>query len=305
MILNDLPITKPEEDILNRSSFAKELANIISNYNESSSLTLGLYGRWGSGKTSLLNMVFEYLKTDEKTIKMQFSPWMFTDEYQLMDQFFKQLLEKTNTKDYAEIWSKLRDIFSYYADNFIAKKDGVLPLLMHLVLKSADNISAEKNSLDNIKQNIIKILGEKNLKLIISIDDIDRLSDKEIITVFKLVKSICDFPNTIYMLSFDYDTVVKALNNIQHGDGRSYLEKVIQVPFEIPTAKKDNIHDIFLSNLQSIIGRSDSKWLERKWRDLFSYGISHYINSIRDVKRFSNLLEIKYKSCLDEYDPVC
>lgn len=304
MIVNDLPITRPEDDILNRSLFAKELANIISNYKAASSLTLGLYGKWGSGKTSFLNMVFGYLEANEKTIKIQFSPWMFADEYQLMEQFFKQISEKTKTKEYAEHWKKIGKSILAYGKFLLPTKLEAFSSVVNTGAQLLNYINIPRMSLHEKKQRIIEDLGKNDLKLIVFIDDIERLSDREIVAVFKLVKSICDFPNMIYVLSFDYDIVVKALNNVQHGDGRSYLEKVIQVPFEIPMAKKDIIHDKFLSNLQSIVGRIDSKWLERKWQDLFSYGVSHYVNSIRDVNRFTNLLEIRYKSCLDEYDPV-
>ena len=67
---------------------------------------------------------------------------------------------------------------------------------------------------------IIKKLKDEKIKIIVSIDDIDRLSDEEIVAVFQLVKSLADFPNTIYVLAFDYDVVVRALGKVQHGDGK-------------------------------------------------------------------------------------
>lgn len=99
------------------------------------------------------------------------------------------------------------------------------------------------NDLQDIKNKIIEKMTEENLKIIVSIDDIDRLSEDEIIAVFQLVKALADFPKTIYLLAFDYDVVVKALGKVQHGDGKEYLEKVIQVPFEIPAPSMESIHD--------------------------------------------------------------
>ena len=78
MISPDLPITKSSEDTLNRSSFAKNLAKTISQYSLQSSFTIGLYGEWGSGKTSLVNMVLEFAEEmDENTIILRFNPWLF------------------------------------------------------------------------------------------------------------------------------------------------------------------------------------------------------------------------------------
>ena len=54
MLNPDLPITKNSEDILNRSTFANSLAKTLLQYSFSSSLTIGLYGEWGSGKTFFL-----------------------------------------------------------------------------------------------------------------------------------------------------------------------------------------------------------------------------------------------------------
>ena len=70
------------------------------------------------------------------------------------------------------------------------------------------------------KDEIIRKMGEDHLKIIVSIDDIDRLSEEKIIAVFQLVKSLADFPNAVYLLAFEYDVVVRALSVVQHGDGR-------------------------------------------------------------------------------------
>ena len=58
---------------------------------------MGLYGKWGAGKTSVINMLTEELcrliaeNNDENTIILHFNPWLFTDQIQLITQFFKQL----------------------------------------------------------------------------------------------------------------------------------------------------------------------------------------------------------------------
>ena len=70
------------------------------------------------------------------------------------------------------------------------------------------------------KDNIVQALTDKSLKddlkIIVTIDDIDRLTKEEIIAVFQLVKNLADFPNTVYLLAFDYDIVTKALEEVHH-----------------------------------------------------------------------------------------
>ena len=75
MISPDLPITKAADDKLNRKSFADNLAQVLLQYSFPSSFTIGLYGEWGSGKTSLLNMVLETVEsTDDHAVMLRFNP---------------------------------------------------------------------------------------------------------------------------------------------------------------------------------------------------------------------------------------
>lgn len=146
---------------------------------------------------------------------------------------------------------------------------------------------------------------QEKLKIIVSIDDIDRLSEDEIIAVFQLVKALADFPNAVYLLAFDYDVVVRALATVQHGDGREYLEKVIQVPFEIPAPNIESIHAALFAKLNGILGDiPDNRWDKAAWAELFQYGVKKYIKSIRDVTRYSNVFYLKYRLLQGETDPI-
>ena len=116
---------------------------------------------------------------------------------------------------------------------------------------------------------------------------------------------MADFPNTIYILAFDYDVVVRALSKVQHGDGKEYLEKVIQVPFEIPAPSMKNIHDALFSKLNTILGDiPEDRWAKVTWAELFQFGLQKYIRSIIDLIRYTNVFLLKYELLKDETDPV-
>ena len=84
MISPDLPITKSSDDKLNRSSFAKSLAQVLVQYTQPSSFTIGLYGEWGSGKTSLVNMILETIESiDNSAVIVRFNPWLCSEPKQL------------------------------------------------------------------------------------------------------------------------------------------------------------------------------------------------------------------------------
>lgn len=310
MLSPDLPIAKLEEDGLNRGSFAESLAKTLVQYSFPSSLTIGLYGEWGSGKTSLLNMVFENVeRIDDGVVVLRFNPWLCSDPKQLVTQFFKQMATAIKLKKRAA--DKAWELINQYAD--ILGATSVIPVAGEIVAaftkvltKKAEEETKERtNDLQESKNQIIKKLKDEKIKIIVSIDDIDRLSEEEIVAVFQLVKSLADFPNTIYVLAFDYDVVVRALGKVQHGDGKEYLEKIVQVPFEIPAPNIDDIHEALFSKLNRILGDiPEEDWDKETWVELFQQGIKNYIRSIRDVIRYTNVFSLKYELLKNETSVV-
>ena len=306
MISPDVPITKVADDTLNRGVFAQSLATTILQYSFPSSFSIGLYGAWGSGKTSLLNMVLEAVEeNDEDAVILRFNPWLCADSKQLITQFFKQLSTAIKLKKSAE--AKAWEIIDRYADLFdvagmFTGAGTILSAFGKIMAKEAnEKVEQRENNLQEMKDRIISKVLEERLKIIVSIDDIDRLSEEEIIAVFQLVKSLADFPNTVYILAFDYNVVVRALGRVQRGDGKEYLEKIIQVPFEIPTPNIEDIHAAFFSKLETIIGDIPAGRLDNSaWAMLFRYGICNYINSIRDVIRYTNVFLLKYQLLKEE-----
>ena len=306
MLSPDLPIAKLEEDGLNRGPFAESLAKTLVQYSFPSSLTIGLYGEWGSGKTSLLNMVFENVeRIDDSVVVLRFNPWLCSDPKQLVTQFFKQMATAIKLKK--SITDKAWELIDQYAD--ILGATSVIPVAGEIVAaftkvltkKAVEETKERTNDLQESKNQIIKKLRDEKIKIIVSIDDIDRLSEEEIVAVFQLVKSLADFPNTIYVLAFDYDVVVRALGKVQHGDGKEYLEKIVQVPFEIPAPNIDDIHEALFSKLNGILGDiPEEDWDKETWGELFQQGIKNYIRSIRDVIRYTNVFSLKYELLKNE-----
>ena len=94
MFRADQPINTYKEDLLSRHSFAKALAKAILSYELDDSISVGLFGEWGSGKTSLINMTLEeikFLSSQREPFIIKFNPWNFSDQNQLVQQFFNEL----------------------------------------------------------------------------------------------------------------------------------------------------------------------------------------------------------------------
>ena len=89
----DKPIERIKEDILGRDEFSINLGEAILSYKSIDSTVIGLYGSWGYGKSSIINMTIEYIESqkENKPIVFKFNPWNYSNQKQLIAQFFNQL----------------------------------------------------------------------------------------------------------------------------------------------------------------------------------------------------------------------
>lgn len=306
MFQSDKPIDNNKNDKLHRKTFSSQIAHAILSYNSSENFTISLCGPWGSGKTSILNMIKEEINRlsndypiDKKPIIINFNPWNYSSREQLLSQFFLTINDELHY-NHNDSLNKIGSAIEKYYNiiefaSFIpgaGKYLGPLSKIFNGLGKQISEISNQKESITRQKSEVTKLLNEQEHKFIIVIDDIDRLSNSEICLIFQLVNSIADFPNMIYLLSFDKEIVTRALHEIQKCNGFEYLEKIIQVPFDIPIAKKSEIENVFFEKLGKIINESVEN--EEYWSDVFRNCISPYICNIRDVVRLLNVFKFKY-----------
>ena len=162
--------------------------------------------------------------------------------------------------------------------------------------RNISEVSKNKSSLDNLKNKIITDLSALSQKIIIIIDDIDRLNNEQIRLIFQLVNCIAGFPNMIYLLSFDKDIVARALSEEQNCKGEEYLEKIIQIPCEIPDIKAANVHMELINHLNVLL-KNDAKkgnYNRKYWNNVFDNSIAPFVKTFRDVNRLINVFEFKY-----------
>ena len=94
MFRSDLPIKSSNEDLLSRSGFSIALAEAILAYSNKESIVTALYGAWGAGKSSVVNLVLERVDKDpidSRPILVKFNPWNYSDQNQLVEQFFRSI----------------------------------------------------------------------------------------------------------------------------------------------------------------------------------------------------------------------
>ena len=319
MFNTDKPINKISEDKLGRSSFAKQLAKAIMQFKTKDNYAISLQGKWGCGKTSVLNMAVEEIRQSsvtldesEKIVIVQFNPWNFTDTNQLINQFFLTL---TNSLKFGNKEQKVQNVGSAIEKYSSALEYSeyipvvgpflkLLPKLATMLGKSMkDKAKSKLNDVSYRKEEVEKALRELNTRILVVIDDIDRLSNEQIQLIFQLVNAVAGFPNITYLLSFDKDIVARALSNVQHCNGEEYLEKIIQVPFDLPPLSITKLHNILFEKLDDLCEvYSGMEFDSERWTNVFNSCINPFINTLRDINRFYNALAFMYSAVKEEVD---
>lgn len=314
MFSTDKPITNASEDKLGRSGFAERLAKAIINFDTADSYAIALQGSWGCGKTSVLNMAIQKIEetTDKKTVIIRFNPWNFTTTGQLIDHFFATMSSKLKLSKSNERLQKVGELVEKYSS--ILEYTQYIPGVgsyMNALPKVAKAFGGRmrKNAGEKLKDAVYqKKEIEKELLLIDSrilvvIDDIDRLPNDQIRLIFQLVNSVAGFPHMVYLLSYDKDIVARALDDVQGYRGAEYLEKIIQVPFDLPPIDKYRVRSILKDELEKIRNIPNSVEVDSAhWEQIFGYCIAPIVTSLRDVKRFCNVLSFSYAAVKPEVD---
>ena len=304
---SDRPIETVNQDLLGRSTFSKQLAEAIYKYSGRDGLVIGLFGKWGTGKTSILNIVVNEINSlsedsCDKPIIVKFSPWNYTDKDNLISLFFRVLKNKLDIDKDEEKRKKIGKALTDYSDaldalSLVPMVGSGLAILLKTIAKAQGAELSKEVDLDVTRNHLEKVLSETHQKIIVIIDDIDRLTNSQIRDIFQLVKQVGNFPNIIYVLSMDRNVVCRALEEVHNIDGSEYLEKIVQIPFEIPALMKPKIREIFLAKLNDTIKDlfDDITWDENYFSEVFNNCIEPYIKTLRDVNRVINTFQFRYR----------
>jgi len=317
MFNSDKAIISCNDDVLGRKGYAKTVGEAIIKDTNKDSHVIAFYGKWGSGKTSFINMVLEHIvnetkdvEGDKKSIIIKFNPWNYSNQNQLINQFFNQLsnaLDKEDNTQWLKDSAKLLRTYSRIISPLsLVPGIGALAFVTStasgIVGETAESIGNHlEKDLEGTKDEIIELLNQIEQNIIIVIDDIDRLNEIEIRLIFQLVKSIADFPNITYILTFDREIVSKALDSEQNGHGGQYLEKIVQIPFELPEYSKLEFESFLFSKLDMILQNNPYDDFDRVyWGNIYNSGFKHFFKNIRDINRYINVLNFNYDAIKEE-----
>lgn len=297
----DEPISGRAHDSLSRVAFADAVAAGIATGPRAAGFVAGLLGPWGSGKSSILNMVEEALVQRSDTMVLRFNPWLFSGSEQLTGQFFREIgaqLIETRDPKLKKVGEKLLG----YGEALTAF--ALIPVIGHALailgaIAKAGRGMKERNpkpgpSLEQQRDRLQAAIRELDQRLVIVIDDIDRLDHQEIRDVMRLVRVTAHFQNIVYLLAFDRAKVEQALAqgyNGNQGDGQAYLEKILQATYNIPEIRGSDLQRILLQELDQVISASPHGPISSTdLTNIVHLVILPMFQSIRGIRRYINAL---------------
>lgn len=301
----DRPQTDPAQDLFGYAPFAETLTKALCNYGSSDPLVLGLYGAWGSGKSTILKFIchnLEAMPKEERPIVIEFNPWWFSGQEHLARAFLGQLQAVLPDKN--EAFKELGEMLGNFSEGIgglldLAGITGGMGEKAGALIKTFTE--RPPKDVPALKKKICDILQLSEKRIVIMIDDIDRLDAEEMRQLFTVIKALADFPNVIYLLAFDIDVVVRAIEKSSGMPGREYLEKIIQAPFVVPEVNRAALVAGLRKRLDEILeGTPEELCKQSYWDSLFYEGIEHFFTVPRDVVRFCNTVTVTYSAVRGE-----
>ncbi|MFZ3621821.1 KAP family P-loop NTPase fold protein [Leclercia barmai] len=273
----DQSVTSPEQDRYGFRYIASQLAKSVQAIGREGNAVIGIEGAWGSGKTSLLNLLRAALDEEDKednTYVLNISPWLDGSDTSLVASLLlpvagiiaaeeerrlsheeRESLEKkkTMTRTARTIMDYTRATARHLAP--LAQAATVIPGVPDAsgalnALSETGWLKEKQKTAAEMRTEIAEKIVEMDLSFIILLDDLDRLEPAQAVEVVRLVKSVADFPRFRYILCYDKRVLAQAIKKgLGVEDGELYLQKIVQISFSLPRPESFDLRREFLSGV--------------------------------------------------------
>lgn len=315
--LNDSAITRPEQDRYSFDPFARALARGVAGMAAPEGMVLAVTGPWGSGKSGVVNLVMHHLRPEidaERLQMVRFSPWWFDGREALARGFFEALqaalgdtlrkkAKKVATEAVNAIYQRVKPVKPFLAiGGNVATGVPAGTATAAVVDLALDKLNT-KRPVEREYERLAKVLRDQPRRFLVVIDDIDRLDADDATLVFRLVKSVGRLPNVIYMLAFDRAVADQHLGQ-RFGEAASrYLEKIVQVSYELPIPARPLLLQALLAELDGVLSLPEGAGRTR-FGNLLHDCVAPWLDTPRDVVLLANAVRVGWPAVAGDTDPA-
>jgi hypothetical protein len=294
------PILDKDEDRLSRGPFIQKLASALVDpvSKTATGVVIGITGQWGSGKSSILNLLRKQLsETYPNAAIISFDPWLISGRNDLISQFLAELIKALKAPPGTiEKVRGLADVIADYGDTLSPALNLIHPGIAFAGAAGAKGlraISKTDKSLQGLKRELETLLAAVDRPIIVLIDELDRVEDEEIRSVAQLVRSVADFPSISYVLAYDPLRVIQALGegagqNEREKRGSSYLEKIVQLQIPLPVIFGDELIKLLNAELEKLPANQGlPKYFDKieRYQELTQALLQGAVQTPRDISR--------------------
>ena len=312
----DLPRRKEEMDLFGIQKYQDALVEFIQH--SETPITIALQGEWGSGKTSLMNMIEDELCHKGEFYRVWINSWQYSlmkspEEtiLKILEGMIEQILSISGENEgKSEAVKKLKATFRKLAmggGKFLAKqvvdKIGGNAEIVDDFFGGTNSEGAEISQLKKeIQKLIIEIVSDTknpNTGFVFFIDDLDRIDPPVAVQILELLKNIFDLDKCVFVLAIDYDVVIKGLEpkfgkltDKNEREFRSFFDKIIQMPFSMPVSSY-TIEKFLLDALKRIGFVSENEGNDAVFSELLTdFAILSVGQNPRALKRLTNTISL-------------
>ena len=290
-ILHDCPITKEDDDIFNLKDEIRKIVSIIKDSDKNKTWSLAVTAQWGMGKTSFISCIVNQLEKEKDKIEvLVFNPRTSKSVATIQEDFFTQ---------FTCILSKYDSRCSHVIKDYMS----ALQLIDNRgLVETAIHLYRVWNKVD-LKESIKKTLKRIPKKVLVVIDDFDRLSKDEIVEVLKLIDSNAAFPNMFFMTAYDKKQVNKYFGDIGNSEDACFVDKFFNLEFAIPLRPYTYISRFIEGELKKKFPANDNQKI--KFNDIvtrFQNLFRQYVPTLRDAKRYINQFALDYREVEGDVD---
>ena len=312
----DLPRRKEEMDLFGIQKYQDALVEFIQH--SETPITIALQGEWGSGKTSLMNMIEDELCHKGEFYRVWINSWQYSlmkspEEtiLKILEGMIEQILSISEENEgKSEAVKKLKATFRKLAlggGKFLAKqvvdKIGGNAEIVDDFFGGTNSEGAEISQLKKeIQKLIIEIVSDTknpNTGFVFFIDDLDRIDPPVAVQILELLKNIFDLDKCVFVLAIDYDVVIKGLEpkfgkltDKNEREFRSFFDKIIQMPFSMPVSSY-TIEKFLLDALKRIGFVSQNEGNDAVFSELLTdFAILSVGQNPRALKRLTNTISL-------------
>ena len=272
--------TDSRYDLLDRQFLVDEVVTSINSAISDQSFAIGIIGRWGSGKTTVLENVKSSLKQTEDSFAIidDFDPWVFGNQESLLLAMLDAILKCTGVR-YSPLNSKktMEQVCATLSEKYYTGS----------ILNALNLQSGIKENVIRLKKQISDYLVYNDRRIVFFIDNIDRTSSENIVFLFKLLGTAFNIPRIIYVLAYDESRIQEAFSETKEINNH-YIDKIVQQEIRIPEITKEQKKKLFsvaFENLLHAYGVQYENLINLKSVIIL---IVSRVNDLRQFKRLIN-----------------